>query len=130
MPNFKFLTPPSVQLQDVTDATDISISLAAAANKQKKNQRRCRTPANPRQWGVVGPPPNVFPPVKLTIILTKKAKHGFFLSGFSCKISHAQCCVQSTTTINNRVLYCFSVLPHVKFGEDPTKGFQVRVFTS
>ena len=38
----------------------------------------------------------------------------------SCKISHAERRVQSTGTINNRVLLCPIVVPHVKFGEDPT----------
>ena len=44
----------------------------------------------------------------------------------SSKISHVERRVQSTRTINNRVIHCPIVIPYVKFGEDPTKGLQVN----
>ena len=39
---------------------------------------------------------------------------------FSREISHPERCVQSTGTILRAVGHCHFVIPHTKFGQDPT----------
>ena len=48
------------------------------------------------------------------------------LASFSWKISHAERCVHSTKTINNRVPQCPIVIPHVMFREGPPKASELE----
>ena len=118
----------------------VSFVVYKISMKNLVNQRRCRNASKPSAVGSCRPPSECGPSCEVRPLSYPKwqsmAFHYLVIAvksmrpksselecsqaSSSCKISHPERRVQSTGTINNRVLLCPSVVPHVKFGEDPT----------